>query len=52
MLYGSAFWAGLLDWMKSTMVSHGFMNEEELDLITMCDTPEEVVQYIRKHVIV
>ncbi|MBS5050457.1 MAG: TIGR00730 family Rossman fold protein [Desulfovibrionaceae bacterium] len=51
-LYGSAFWAGLLDWMKSTMVSHGFMNEEELDLITMCDTPEEVVQFIRKHVIV
>lgn len=51
-LYGSQFWAGLLDWMKSTMVSHGYMQEEELGLITMCDTPEEVVQFIRKHVIV
>ncbi|MCH5277123.1 MAG: TIGR00730 family Rossman fold protein [Desulfovibrionaceae bacterium] len=51
-LYGSDFWAGLLDWMKSSMVSQGFMNKEELDLITMCDSPDEVVHFIRGHVIV
>lgn len=51
-LYGRDFWAGLLDWMKSSMVAQGFMNEGELDLITMCDSPEEVVHFIRGHVIV
>ena len=51
-LYDSHFWGGLLDWMKSTVVSRGFMSEDDLELITLCDTPEEVVQYIRKHVVV
>ncbi len=50
-LYGSAFWGGLLDWMRDQMVSGGYMNEDELELVTVCDTPEEVVQHIRKHVI-
>lgn len=50
-LYKSEFWNGLLDWIRDKMVSGGFIREEELDLITVLDTPEQVASYIRKHVI-
>lgn len=51
-LYCRDFWAGLLDWMKDRMVGHGFLHEKELDLVTLCDEPDEVVQTIRKYTIV
>ncbi len=50
-LYDSSFWNGLLDWLKSTMVERGYIKANELDLITVLDTPEEVVEYVRKNVI-
>ena len=48
-LYDSSYWSGLLDWLRSTMVKRGFIGEEELDLITVKDTPEEVAEHIRTH---
>jgi uncharacterized protein (TIGR00730 family) len=49
-LYGSAFWSGLLDWVRSVMVSEGYIKESELDLLVIKDTPEEVAQHIRRSV--
>ncbi len=51
-LYDSDYWKGLLDWIRDKMVSGGFIREEEMGLITVKDTPEEVVSYIKKHVII
>ena len=45
-VYGSAYWAGLLDWMRETLVSHGTILPSDLDLIHLCDTPDEVMNYI------
>ncbi|MDR1855545.1 MAG: TIGR00730 family Rossman fold protein [Desulfovibrio sp.] len=46
-LYDSSYWQGLLDWMKGTMCARGFINEEEIDrILTVCDTPEEVVKFL------
>lgn len=50
-LYGSEFWGGLLDWIRTVMVRDGFIQEDELDLLVMKDTPEEVADYIRRHVL-
>ncbi|MBG0775878.1 MAG: TIGR00730 family Rossman fold protein [Desulfovibrionaceae bacterium] len=50
-LYKSEFWSGLKEWMAKSMVARGFIREEELDLAVILDTPEEVVAYIKKHVI-
>ena len=50
-LYGSDFWGGFLDWIKEKMAPE-FLNEQELSLLTVLDTPEEIVAYIKKHVIV
>ena len=51
-LYDSSYWQGLVDWLKDKMVSEGFIDEKELDLFVMKDTPESVVEYIRRHVII
>ena len=50
-LYGSEFWGGLLDWIRTRMVKDGYLREDELDLITVCDTPEEVLTTIRRRVV-
>ena len=45
-LVGSSFWSGLLDWIKSTLVKEGNINVDDLDLITIADSPEEVLNAI------
>ncbi len=51
-LYDSRFWSGLLEWLRNSMVSNGYIKQEEIEnLFTVCDTPEEVVHYIKKVVI-
>jgi len=50
-LYDSKFWQGLLDWMKDQMVERGFIREDEVDLLAVCDTPEEVIRHIRRPVV-
>ena len=49
-LYGSEFWGGLLDWIRQTMVRDGYIRENELELLTVKDTPQEVVDFIKLHV--
>ncbi|MDL2307588.1 TIGR00730 family Rossman fold protein [Desulfovibrio sp. OttesenSCG-928-C06] len=51
-LYDSSFWNGMMDWVRDVMVGRGYISEEELDLLTILDTPQEVVSYINKHVII
>jgi len=49
-LYQSAFWKGLLDWLRSRMVEDGYIRREEIDgLLTVCDTPEDVVRAVVEH---
>jgi hypothetical protein len=38
---------GFVDWLKKSMVKDGYIDEEEIDqLITMCDTPEDVIRVV------
>src|SRR5215469_17452043 len=39
-LVGSDYWAGLLNWMKETMLAEGKIHPEELELIQVADTAE------------
>ncbi len=45
-VYGSSYWSGLLDWMRATLLSHGTILPADLDLIHLCDDPQEVIDYI------
>ena len=51
-LYKSEFWNGLLEWIMDKMVPQGFFNEDEFSYLTVMDNPDEVVRYIKRHVIV
>ncbi|MFI5501545.1 TIGR00730 family Rossman fold protein [Nocardia asteroides] len=46
-LFGSAYWTGLVDWLRDTMAVSGKISPEDLDLIQITDSVEEVVRIIR-----
>jgi uncharacterized protein (TIGR00730 family) len=41
-LFGSAYWHGLHEWLRTTMLSEGKIAPADLDLLIMCDSPTEV----------
>ncbi|MBQ9406390.1 MAG: TIGR00730 family Rossman fold protein [Desulfovibrio sp.] len=48
-LYDTEYWNGLVDWLRRTMSRRGFIQENEFDkLVTLCDTPQEVVTHLCK----
>ncbi|NDY55626.1 TIGR00730 family Rossman fold protein [Desulfovibrio sulfodismutans] len=51
-LMGSDYWGGLVDWLKKEVITRKFLGEEDLDMFRVYDTPEEVVAFIKRHVII
>lgn len=47
-LVGKTYWQGLLDWMRSVMYEEQNINLEDLNLLQLFDTPEEVVSYFKE----
>ncbi len=45
-LVGSDFWKGLFDWIKNAMLSAGNISPQDLDLIQLADTENEVIEII------
>ena len=45
-LVKKAFWSGLVDWIKETMLKNKNINEEDMDIFTLVDTAEEAVKII------
>ncbi len=45
-LVGSEFWSGLLAWMRQTLVTQGMIGEKDLDLMTVVDDTDAVVDAI------
>lgn len=45
-LVGRKFWSGLIDWIKNTMISEGTISPNDLDLISIVDTEDEVLDVI------
>jgi uncharacterized protein (TIGR00730 family) len=46
-LFDSAYWAGLLSWVRTTMLPGGKVNQSDIDLLTLCDDPAEVCALIK-----
>lgn len=51
-LVGSDFWSGLVNWMQESLVGNGTISESDMQLFKIIDDPDEVVEYIKKTVIV
>ena len=45
-LVGRKFWSGLIDWIKNTMLTEGNISPNDLDLISIVDTEDEVLDVI------
>src|SRR5581483_11121886 len=41
-LFGTDYWQGLLDWLEGTMLARANICPEDLDLLLITDSPEEV----------
>lgn len=48
-LIGREYWAGLLDWMRNTMMVEGCIDGNDLELLTVVDTAEEAARFIISH---
>ena len=45
-LVGTAYWQGLLAWLRDAVVTRGYIHEVDLDLIRLVDDPDEAVRVV------
>jgi len=45
-LFGSSYWQGLVDWIRGTLMAEKKISPEDIGLLTVTDSPEEVVRII------
>ncbi len=48
LLYSSPYWKGFLEWLRSSILAGGNISEEDLELLRVCDQPDEVVEAVQK----
>lgn len=48
-LFGSDFWSGLMDWLKSKLIEYGTISPGDLNLITVTDDPQKVLEIMVAH---
>jgi uncharacterized protein (TIGR00730 family) len=46
-LLGSAYWQGLLEWLRARAVAEGRITAAELAILRVADTPDEVLAHLR-----
>jgi uncharacterized protein (TIGR00730 family) len=47
-LFGTAYWGGLVDWLRNTMLTDGKISAADLDMFTVTDDVDEAISYIMK----
>jgi len=47
-LFNSEYWKGFLDWLQSSALTREFISEEDLDLLRVCDHPDEVIEAVQR----
>jgi uncharacterized protein (TIGR00730 family) len=45
-LFGSEHWEGLLAWIQARLLTEGYINEDDEDLLYVTDDPEEAVRIV------
>ncbi len=45
-LFGSAYWKGLIDWFRTALLAEGKISPDDLDLVVVTDSPEEAVRTV------
>jgi len=47
-LFGSAYWKGLMDWIRERLIAEGKIDHSDVNLFTVTDSPEEACAVILK----
>ncbi len=47
-MVGKKFWGGMMDWIKKVLVTEGMIQEDDLNLVNLVDTPKEAVKVINE----
>ena len=47
-LYDSAYWGGLIDWIKCQPLENDMISPEDLGIMKVADTPQEVVDIVKE----
>ncbi len=47
-LFGSDYWQPLIDYMKNVMIKFGTIDPEDVNIMTITDDPEEVLEIVHK----
>ncbi|MGY1618826.1 TIGR00730 family Rossman fold protein [Geodermatophilus sp. SYSU D00691] len=47
-LYGSEYWTGLVDWVRTTLVEQGTISPGDVDLLHVTDDVDEIVRVIQE----
>jgi uncharacterized protein (TIGR00730 family) len=50
-LVGTAYWTGLVDWIKTNLLKGKMISPNNIDIIQIMDEPEDIVKTIQKLVI-
>ncbi|MGA9177354.1 MAG: TIGR00730 family Rossman fold protein [Desulfobacterales bacterium] len=50
-LVGSDYWAGLIDWVKTKLLSEKRISPEDIEILQVMDEPEEIVKAVQKVII-
>jgi uncharacterized protein (TIGR00730 family) len=45
-LYDSTYWAGLINWIRETMLTTGKVSPEDVGILLLSDDPEEICQLV------
>jgi len=51
-LAGVDYWSGLLEWIKAQLLTQHLISPEDMDIIQLLDTPEEIVETVSKILVV
>lgn len=50
-LVGSDYWTGLIDWIKTKLLSEKRISPEDIEILQVMDEPEEIVKAVQKVII-
>jgi hypothetical protein len=50
-LVGTAYWKGLIEWIKANPMQEGMISPDDIDIIQVMDDPQAIVKTIHKLVI-
>ena len=47
-LFNMNYWKGFLDWLQASVCVRGFISDEDLSLLRVCDRTETVIDVVKK----